>query len=174
MKSLLLRDRIKSAAFASSSHSVASRGLCFCFRSGYSSFFSSAESSSFVDANTAAKKKVFEKPPLPPSLLNCKHIIAVASGKGGVGEIDDRGKSRHRVREVWVKSRPARCGYFRAVDSVVDEFAQLATESGDGTRRIETDAPVGKFQRQVPIDGVFTPTRPSGGVERSHGHGGIE
>ena len=89
-------------------------------------------------------------------------------------EIDDRGKSRDRVREVWVKSRPARCGYFRAVDSVVDEFAQFATESGDGTRRIETDAPVGKFQRQVPIDGVFTPTRPSGGVERSHGHGGIE
>lgn len=87
MKSLLLRDRIKSAAFASSSRSVASRGLCFCFRSGYSSFFSSSSSSSsFVDANTAAKKKVFEKPPLPPSLLNCKHIIAVASGKGGVGK----------------------------------------------------------------------------------------
>ncbi|CAL6384310.1 unnamed protein product [Bathycoccus prasinos] len=69
MKScLLLRDRIKSAAW-------------------YSSFFSSAESS-FVDANTSAlkKKKVFEKPPLPPSLLRCKHIIAVASGKGGVGK----------------------------------------------------------------------------------------
>jgi hypothetical protein len=26
----------------------------------------------------------------------------------------------------------------------------------------------------VPIDGIFTPTRPSGGVERSHGHGGTE
>ena len=87
MKSLLLRDRIKSAAFASSSHSVASRSLCFCLRLGYSSFFSSSSSSSFVDANTALKKKkVFEKPPLPPSLLHCKHIIAVASGKGGVGK----------------------------------------------------------------------------------------
>lgn len=90
MKScLLLRDRIKSAACASSSRSVASRkSLCFCFRLRYSSFFSSAESSSFVDADTSAlkKKKVFEKPPLPPSLLNCKHIIAVASGKGGVGK----------------------------------------------------------------------------------------
>ena len=88
MKRLLLRDRIKSAAFASSSRSVASRSLCFCFRSGYSSFFSSSSSSSsFVDANTALKKKkVFEKPPLPPSLLHCKHIIAVASGKGGVGK----------------------------------------------------------------------------------------
>ena len=40
-----------------------------------------------MDANTALKKKkVFEKPPLPPSLLHCKHIIAVASGKGGVGK----------------------------------------------------------------------------------------
>ena len=88
MKSLQLRDRIKSAASASSSYSVASRSLCFCFLRRYSSFFSSSSSSSsFVDANTALKKKkVFEKPPLPPSLLNCKHIIAVASGKGGVGK----------------------------------------------------------------------------------------
>lgn len=79
---------MQSAAFASSSYTVASSSLCFCFLRRYSSFsssFSSSSSSSFVDANNA-KKKVFEKPPLPPSLLNCKHIIAVASGKGGVGK----------------------------------------------------------------------------------------
>jgi ATP-binding protein involved in chromosome partitioning len=39
-----------------------------------------------ADKNGGRQSRAFKKPPLPYSLKNCKAIIAVASGKGGVGK----------------------------------------------------------------------------------------
>jgi len=80
-------ERRLSHAFASSSSSSSSSSR-FLLRADGNDFDGGENriGNQKADDGFGRQSRAFKKPPLPSSLKNCKAIIAVASGKGGVGK----------------------------------------------------------------------------------------
>jgi ATP-binding protein involved in chromosome partitioning len=79
-------ERRLSHAFASSSFSSSSRFLRADGDDNDDGGNNRIGNRQKADFNGGRQSRAFTKPPLPSSLKNCKAIIAVASGKGGVGK----------------------------------------------------------------------------------------